>query len=176
MIRVIVTETTTIIATVIILINIISPLCWCIFKNEIIVCMYYTKQIWIFFLLFCGFPCRPTACSWRTAPQWRCTPLCTKCRRTALLRVLVWPQVGRPHPPYTQFCTQRPHVFWCTHSQRRSCGHKYISFNVVSFHPRTWIYAKTQQSCFLVNSLLTSHFLWPQWPQEMLSWPLTAPA
>lgn len=38
------------------------------------------------------------ACSWRTALQWRCARLCARCRRTAQLRALAWPQVSHKHP------------------------------------------------------------------------------
>lgn len=44
--------------------------------------------------------CRPMACSWRTALQWRCAHLCVRCSRTALLKMLVWLQVRHPHPLY----------------------------------------------------------------------------
>lgn len=42
--------------------------------------------------------CRPMACGWKTALQWRCARLCVMCRRIALLRVLAWPQVNHQHP------------------------------------------------------------------------------
>lgn len=50
--------------------------------------------------------CRPMACGWNTALQWRCARSCARCRRTAQPRMLAWPQVNHPlHPrPY------RPHT------------------------------------------------------------------
>lgn len=80
--------------------------------------------------------CRPTACRWRAALQWRCARLCAGCKRTVLLRVRVWLKVSFPHPPCRPE-TGLPHTCWTRGPRITSLSHVHhctqTCTNVISF-------------------------------------------
>ena len=104
----------------------------------------------------CASCCRPMACSWRTALQWRCARLCARCRRTAQLRALAWPQVSHPHPL---------HMFH-THTQNRqtlwhaSVEHKDRQICHLSTRTHPHIHTHTETDKHNAKSYLSSRNWW----------------
>lgn len=80
--------------------------------------------------------CRPMACSWRTALQWRCARLCARCRRTAQLRAPAWPQVSHPHPLHVSYThkTVRPYDTF----QLNTKIDRYVTYQHAHTHPPTY--------------------------------------